>query len=273
MAAGEVPELEELLDLLEAPLRFGPVRWALDRFEMGCAQERDTDALSDHLLALRALVDGGDDIGQASLPLRVAALCAEEPDRRAVQRRVESAFALERFVIRGGAGEPYVEAIGSESPGDLVGEVEDHVRGLLRDVLCGYLDADLAGAADEILLRSAEPIEIHAWDLRDDREDHPAEPGSHSAAEPPSDFDAPWELESEPGPPASDRVAPSQAASGDPQPPPEPPAASSPPGSSWVATAGLTTASRSSPPPPSRQPAPATDPDYDEDPGSYSAPV
>ena len=57
-------------------------------------------------------------------------------------------------------------------------EAEDHLRALLRDVLCGYLDADLKGVADDILLESdSEPFmdsdtqdsevqEIEARDLR-----------------------------------------------------------------------------------------------------------
>ena len=57
-------------------------------------------------------------------------------------------------------------------------EVEGHLRALLRDVLCGYLDADLKGVADDILLESdSEPFmdsdtqdsevqEIEARDLR-----------------------------------------------------------------------------------------------------------
>jgi hypothetical protein len=32
-------------------------------------------------------------------------------------------------------------------------EVENSLRALLRDVLCGFLDADLKGSADDILLR------------------------------------------------------------------------------------------------------------------------
>jgi hypothetical protein len=49
-------------------------------------------------------------------------------------------------------------------------EVEQHVRALLRDVLCGYLSADLKGAADDILLASSEEIEIRARDLRQEAE-------------------------------------------------------------------------------------------------------
>ena len=166
LTAAEEPELRELIEPLERARAGGAVAWALSRFEMGCERPLDTEALSDYLLALRALLDGSDDTGRASLALRLAALCAEESDRRALQRRVELAFALERFVIGGGSGEAYMDTIGSESPRELVLEVEDQLRALLRDVLCGFLDPDLKSAADDILLRSAEPFEIEARDTR-----------------------------------------------------------------------------------------------------------
>jgi hypothetical protein len=166
LTAAEEPELCELIDLLGQARAGGAVAWGLSRFEMGCDRSLDTEALSDYLLALRALLDGSDDTGRASLGLRLAALCAEESDRRPLQRRVELAFALERFVIAGGSGEAYMDTIGSDSPRDLVLEVEEQLRALLRDVLCGFLDADLKSAADDILLRSAEPFEIEARDTR-----------------------------------------------------------------------------------------------------------
>jgi hypothetical protein len=166
LSAAEEPELRELIDLLGQARPGGAVAWGLARFEMGCERPLDTEALSDYLLALRALLDGSDDTGRASLALRLAALCAEESDRRALQRRVELAFALERFVIGGGSGEAYMDTIGSDSPRELVLEVEEQLRALLRDVLCGFLDADLKSAADDILLRSAEPFEIEARDNR-----------------------------------------------------------------------------------------------------------
>jgi hypothetical protein len=166
LTAKEEPELRELIDLLVQARPGGAVAWGLGRFEMGCDRQLDTEALSDYLLALRALLDGSDDTGRASLALRLAALCAEESDRRPLQRRVELAFALERFVIGGGSGDAYMDTIGSESPRELVLEVEDQLRALLRDVLCGFLDSDLKSAADDILLRSAEPFEVEARDLR-----------------------------------------------------------------------------------------------------------
>src|SRR5215207_2331647 len=149
------------------------VAWALARFEMGCERGRDADALSDYLLGLRALLDATSDAGEASLALRVAALCAEEGRRRLVQHRLEAAVALERFVMGGG---PRARQ-DAESPRELVGEVEGHLRALLRDVLCGYLDADLKGVANDILLETEpqasppppEPFtEIKARDLRNE---------------------------------------------------------------------------------------------------------
>jgi len=131
---------------------------------MGCERASDADALSDYLLGLRALLDATSDAGEASLALRVAALCAEEGRRRLVQRRVEAALALERFVM-GGGPRSWPEG---DSPAELVAAVEGHLRAMLRDVLCGYLDSDLKGVADDILLETnPEPfVEIEARDLR-----------------------------------------------------------------------------------------------------------
>jgi hypothetical protein len=87
---------------------------------------------------------------------------------------VESAIALERFVMGGG---PRSWPDG-DSPTELVAEVEGHLRAMLRDVLCGYLDSDLKGVADDILLETnPEPfVEIEARDLRVRAAPPPAEP-------------------------------------------------------------------------------------------------
>jgi hypothetical protein len=94
----------------------------------------------------------------------VAALCAEEGRRKLVQRRIEAAIGLERYVMGGAARVRPAD----DSPHELVAEVEAHLRALLRDVLCGYLDADLKSVADDILLETTpEPfMEIRARDLR-----------------------------------------------------------------------------------------------------------
>ena len=134
---------------------------------MGCSRAVEAEALSDHLLALRALLDVDGD----SLPLRLAALCAEEGERRGLQRRLERAVALERALM-GGGPDPG-PARRASRPRALAAELEAHVRALLRDVLCGYLDADLGAVADDILLEVPEPAsgEIEARDLREPRRD------------------------------------------------------------------------------------------------------
>ena len=176
-------ELREFLAAIERARVPGRIAWALDRFELGCERTRDAEALSDYLLALKALLDGVDEAGRASLSLRLAALCAEEPDRRTVQRQTELAFALERFLIGGGSADAYVDEVGSEPPAMLTSEIEACVRALLRDILCGYLDADLRRTADDILLTSGAPVEIEARDLRTDPDPEP-EPEPEPKAKP-----------------------------------------------------------------------------------------
>jgi hypothetical protein len=164
LRAGDEQAFREFYSATCAARPPASVAWALDRFEMGCARATDAEALSDYLLGLRALLDATTETGHASFGLRLAALCAEEHARRDLQERVEAAFALERFVM-GGSGGVRLDA---ESPRELIAEIECHLRALLRDVMCGYLDADLKAVADDILLESqGEPLgEIEARDLR-----------------------------------------------------------------------------------------------------------
>jgi hypothetical protein len=122
--------------------RAGEIAWALRRFEMGCERTVPAEALSDHLLALRGLLEP-EGPGSGRLAGRLAALCATEADRPALAERVAHTAALERPVIAGLAVDPAIDA--------LVGELSGHLRALLRDVLCGHLDADLRAVADEIL--------------------------------------------------------------------------------------------------------------------------
>ena len=178
-------------------------RWA-------AAQETDAEALTDHLLGLRALLDATTETGQASFGLRLAALCAEEGSRGELQERMEAATRLERYVMGHSTG----VGIDIESPRELVAEVEGHLRALLRDVLCGYLDADLKSVADDILIEShGEPLgEIEAHDLREEPEPDPDErvtppdepPRFHREAVPtfeePMTFEPELEWEAEPDP-------------------------------------------------------------------------
>ncbi len=118
--------------------------WALRRFEMGCEREDPYEALSDNLMALRALLEPE---GPASgmLPGRLAALCATPERRLALTERAVQAIVLERAVISGSAG-----AEGGAAA--LVHDIGDHLRALLRDVICGHLAPDLVALADELLL-------------------------------------------------------------------------------------------------------------------------
>lgn len=170
IGSADAEELRLFLDEVAHSARAGQVAWALGRFQLGCARAHDVEALTDYLLALRALLDGETNAGRASFSLRLAALCAVDHERRVLQRRTELALSLERFLKGGGAGEAYLETVGSESPAALVLEMEEHLRALLRDVLCGYLSPDLAAAADQILLEHSEAPEITARDLRAERE-------------------------------------------------------------------------------------------------------
>jgi hypothetical protein len=172
------------------------VAWALSRFEMGCERSTDVEALSDHLLALQALLETDGDAGRAALSQRLAALCAEEPDRPHARRRLEAAFAIERRAMSGGAIDPDLEEDeGGETPHALCAEIEQDVRALLRDVVCGYLDADLRELADDILIAGDEPIQIDAHDIR---EEPPEEVGDQGAM----DFEPEPEPDPDPQPSA-----------------------------------------------------------------------
>ncbi len=121
--------------------------WALKRFELGCERESPFEALSDNLLALRALLEPE---GPASglLAGRLAALCATAERRLALTERTIQAIALERSVISGTA----TAHAGARAIAD---DLADNLRALLRDVICGHLAPDLVGLADELLLADA----------------------------------------------------------------------------------------------------------------------
>jgi hypothetical protein len=121
----------------------GEIAWALARFEMGCERLVPFEALTDYLLALRALLEPeGPHSGH--LPERLAAICAAEDQREVVAAKVTRALALERNVIVGaGPAEPGAD--------ELVDEICEHLSALLCDVLCGHLDPDLVGVADDLL--------------------------------------------------------------------------------------------------------------------------
>jgi hypothetical protein len=131
--------------------RSGELAWALRRFELGLERPAPREALTDHLLALRALLEPeGPSSGR--LPGRLAALCALPEDRAALAERTAHVVSLERAVIAGLAPE-------GDDVDALCGELGGHLRALLRDVLCGHLDSDLREIADH-LLRSREEVPV-----------------------------------------------------------------------------------------------------------------
>jgi hypothetical protein len=121
----------------------GELAWALARFEMGCERLAPFEALTDYLLALRALLEPeGPSSGR--LAGRLAVICAKPNERAALAERTAHAISLERAVIAGLApAEPGVDA--------LVDELAEHLRAILRDALCGHLDVDLPAVADDLL--------------------------------------------------------------------------------------------------------------------------
>jgi hypothetical protein len=130
------------------------IAWALRRFELGCERASEYEAISDHLLALRALLGAPSELEPAGLPdgllaARLAALCATPEHRTVLAGRTLKAIALERQAIAGVA-EQRTSAI------NLARELSDHLRALLRDVVCGHLPADLGSLADELLLAGNE---------------------------------------------------------------------------------------------------------------------
>ncbi len=126
----------------------GEVAWALSRFEMGRERLAPFEALTDYLLALRALLEP-EGPGSGRLAGRLAALCAGPDDRPALAERVAHAISLERAVISGLA--PAQTGVDG-----LVEELAEHLRALLRDVLCGHLDPEVRATADAILAEGAE---------------------------------------------------------------------------------------------------------------------
>ena len=140
-----------------APAGGGELAWALARFEMACERSAPLEALTDHLLALRALLEPeGPSSGR--LAQRLAVICAQPDQRAALARRTARAIDLERAVITGMAapGENDPTGFGGGSVDALVNELAGHLRAILRDALCGHLESDLCAVADELLAEAAD---------------------------------------------------------------------------------------------------------------------
>jgi hypothetical protein len=128
--------------------RAGELAWALRRFELGCERASAVEALTDWLLAARALFA---DDGYENVAERLAAICAEAGDRPRLESRVREAVSLERAAMCG-----FVRP--SNEVDALVEELGGCLRAVLRDVLCGHLDPKLRKVADELI----EQVQTHS---------------------------------------------------------------------------------------------------------------
>jgi hypothetical protein len=183
----ETAQLVEFAEALEArPDPSGSLAWAVGRFELGCERPSAREGLSDHLLALRAVLDGQGPVG-ASLPMRAAALIADgSTDRLGARERVEAALEVERAEMSGAS---------AEGAAELAPWVEESVRRILRDAALGEIGTDLNEAADETLIATG----LDAGDVEIAVTAHEVEPALHPEPEPEpdplprraSDFDPP----------------------------------------------------------------------------------
>jgi hypothetical protein len=148
LTGNEVGDLENFSrSLAERGSRIPSLDWAASRFELGAERGSLIEALSDYLLALRGLLEGGGP-ARTSLSARVAALACEPHEREQGRVTVERALAMERKLMSGGRYRPTAGA----SPLDVIAELEELLRRLLKGLATGELGGDLRTTADEVLL-------------------------------------------------------------------------------------------------------------------------
>jgi len=147
LSEAEAVELADFARRLEArPDPAGALAWAVARFEMGCDRPDSLDAVPDHLLAMRALFEGSGPVG-ANLPMRVAALVAEPPERPEAYEKLQGAFELERVMMAG-------QGFDTERAAVLATWLEDAARSVIRGAALGEHGSDVAASADESLVAS-----------------------------------------------------------------------------------------------------------------------
>jgi hypothetical protein len=148
LTGNETAELEGFSRMLAVRgSRMPALAWAASRFELGAERGSLIEALSDYLLALRGLLEGGGP-ARTSLSARVAALACEPYEREQGRVTVERALAIERKLMSGGRYRP----VSGASPLDVIAELEELLRRLLKGLATGELAGDLRAAADEVLL-------------------------------------------------------------------------------------------------------------------------
>jgi hypothetical protein len=178
LTGNEAPELENFSRMLaERTTRIPSLDWAASRFELGAERGSLIEALSDYLLALRGLLEGGGP-ARTSLSARVAALACEPYEREQGRVTVERALAIERKLMSGGRYKPVAGA----SPLDVIAELEELLRRLLKGLATGELGGDLRVAADEILLSEGlSAIHVESPGIQETAEWRLPEPSSDEA--------------------------------------------------------------------------------------------
>ena len=148
LTGNEVGDLEGFSRALaERGSRIPSLDWAASRFELGAERGSLIEALSDYLLAMRGLLEGGGP-ARTAMSARVAALACEPHEREQGRVTVERALAIERKLMSGGRYRPMAGA----SPLDVIAELEELLRRLLKGLATGELGGDLRAAADDALL-------------------------------------------------------------------------------------------------------------------------
>lgn len=163
--------------LAERGARMPALAWALSRFDLGAERSSLIEALSDYLLALRGLLEGGGP-ARAGMSARLGALVCEPTEREPARVCVERAQELERRLMGGARYRPAAGA----SPLAVIADLEELLRRLLKRMATGELEGDLREAADQVLLAegldAAEPAaptsgETAEWSLPEPSGDEP----------------------------------------------------------------------------------------------------
>ncbi len=148
LTGNEVGDLEAFSrKLTDRGARVPSLSWAVSRFDLGAERASLIEALSDYLLALRGLLEGG---GSAKLGMtaRVAILAADPHEREQARITVERAMTIERKLM---SGARYRPAAGL-SPLGVISDLEELLRRILNKLAIGELEGDLREQADERLL-------------------------------------------------------------------------------------------------------------------------
>ncbi len=149
LTESETKELISLARGLEArPDPSGSLAWSMARFELGCERDTALDGLSDHLLALAALLEGEGPVG-ASLPVRAAALFGADGTEEEARAKVLRATRLERALM---SGEPDASGEDTGSAMGIATWIEEGLRSIVRGAALGDLGGDVTLAADEALI-------------------------------------------------------------------------------------------------------------------------